>query len=156
MTSVSKNEIKTMEIKMKKSLSLCLTLLVIAVSMLTACAGTATTSSLAGDWKLKAYGSPANPTPADPNVDTSLTFGSDGKLNGNVGCNSFNGDYKVIGNTITFGTIASTMMACADPIMQQEGTVFNVFIKSATFKIDGNTLTVTSADGKSSVVLEHK
>jgi len=140
---------------MKKSLSLWITLLAMSASILTACSGAAS-PSIVGDWKLASYGSPANLTAADPNVNTTITFGSDGKLNGNVGCNSFNGDYKVNGNTVTFSPIASTMMACADPMMQQEGTVFLVFTKTATFKVEGTTLTITSADGASVVVLEHK
>ncbi len=140
---------------MKRSLLLCFTLLGIASSILMACSGNAS-APIAGNWKLISYGSSTAPTPVDPNAEASLTFRSDGKLNGNVGCNSFNGDYKVYGSTITFGPIASTMMACADPFMQQEGVVFNVFTNSATFKVDGNMLTVTSADGESAVIFEHK
>ena len=39
----------------------------------------ATSTSLIGDWKLVSYGSPASPTPAAPDVDTSIVFGEDGK-----------------------------------------------------------------------------
>ena len=137
---------------MKNSLLLCTTLFVIAGLTLAACAGSAP-ASVVGDWKLVSYGSPTNPTLAVSNVEAVVTFGSDGKLNGNVGCNSFSGDYKIDGSTIAFGPIISTMMACADPIMQQESAVLHVFANSATFKIDGNNLTVTSADGSSAVAL---
>ena len=140
---------------MKKSLLLWISLFVITGSMLVACSGTAS-ASLTGTWKLVSYGSSTGPTPVEPNTDASLVFDVDGKFNGNVGCNGFGGDYKADGDTITFGPITSTMMACADPIMEQEGTVFNVFTNSATFKVDGNTLTVTSADGESVVVFERK
>lgn len=140
---------------MKKKLMFWITLLVISGSMLTACSGNPS-ASLAGTWKLISYGSPASPTPAVPDVDASVIFGSDGTLSGNVGCNSFNGSYKVDGETVTFGAIASTLMACADPIAQQEGMVFNVFVNTATFELDGNTLTVISADGNSVVVFERK
>jgi heat shock protein HslJ len=133
-------------------------LFVLVLMVMTACSGKASSpaTSVAGEWTLTSYGSSTNPTPADSNVDTSITFDSDGKLTGNVGCNGFGGDYKVDGGTITFGSIVSTMMACADPIMQQEGTVLNVFTNSATFKVDGNTLTIKSTDGNSVVILEHK
>jgi heat shock protein HslJ len=144
-----------MEKKMKKALLLYTTLFVIAGLTLAACAGSAS-ASIVGDWKLVSYGSPTSQTPAVPNVEASVTFGSDGKLNGNVGCNGFGGDYKVDGSTITFGPIMSTLMACTDPIMQQESTVSSVFTDTATFKIDAETLTITSADGASVVVFEHK
>lgn len=140
---------------MKRSLLLWSTLFVIAGLTLAACAGKPS-ASVVGDWKLISYGSPANPTSAVPNIEATVTFGSDGKLSGNVGCNSFSGDYKVDGSTITFGPVISTMMACADPIMQQESAVLSVFANSATFKIDGKTLTITSSDGSSDVVLESK
>ena len=136
---------------MKRSILLWITPFLMIGAMLTACSGTAS-ESLTGTWKLSSYGSPANPTPAVKDVETSLTFETDGKLNGTVGCNGFSGDYKVDGDTITFCAIASTMMACADPIAQQEGAAFSVLNNSATFKIDGSTLTITSADGNSAVV----
>ncbi len=140
---------------MKKSMSFWVLLLFMIGSMLAACSGSASTS-LTGTWKLISYGSPANPTPAVANVETSLTFESDGALSGSVGCNSFSGDYTVDGNTITFGAIAATEMACDEPIMEQESGVFKVFTNTATFKMDGNTLTILSADGNSVVVLSQK
>jgi heat shock protein HslJ len=122
---------------------------------LTACSGQSS-ANLNGDWKLISYGSKSNPTPAVPDVDTTVTFGSDGKIGGSVGCNSFGGDYKVNGDKITFSQIASTVMACADPLMQQESAVFSVFTDKATFTVDGSTLTITSADGNSVVALAQK
>ena len=140
---------------MKKSLLLWITLLAIIGSMLTACSG-ASSISLAGDWTLISYGSSSNPTPAVPNTGASLTFGTDGTIGGNMGCNSFGGDYKVDGETITFGQVASTLMACDEQIMQQESAVFNMFANTATFKVEGSTLTLISADGNSVVLLSRK
>ncbi len=88
-------------------------------------------------------------------VDTSITFSPDGKLSGNVGCNGFGGDYSVDGNKITFGPIASTLMFCENVAEQESGTLA-VFQESATFVLDGNMLTITSADGASSIVLKQK
>ena len=138
---------------MKKSLLVWTTLFVIAGTILAACSDTAP-ASLAGEWKLISYGSAASPTLADPNTETSLTLGIDGALNGNLGCNTFSGSYKVKGSNVTFSSLASTLMACADPIMQQESTVFHVLNGTAAFNLVGNTLTVTSADGNTIVVLE--
>jgi heat shock protein HslJ len=141
-----------MEIKMKKNF-LALIALVIMVGF-TACSGQS--SALIGDWKLVSYGSKSSPTPVVSDIDTTVTIGADGKVNGNVGCNSFGGDYKTSGEKISFSQIASTMMACADPLMQQESAVFTVFTDKATFSMDGSTLTITSADGNTVVVLSKK
>ena len=140
---------------MKKSLLLSFALLVIIGSLLTACAGTAS-ASLDGNWTLISYGSSSNPTPAVADTDASLTFDKDGQLSGNVGCNGFGGEYKVDGNAITFGPIMSTMMYCTEPIMQQEGTTLAVLVETVTFKLDGDQLTITSADGNSVLVLARK
>jgi len=121
----------------------------LVVLALTACAGK-TSVSIQGEWKLVSY----NQVPAVPNVETSIEF-KDGQLSGNVGCNGFGGDYTVDGTTITFGPVMSTMMFCNDVAQQEAGTLA-VFHEKTTFVLDGNTLTITSADGKSSIVLEKK
>ena len=105
-------------------------------------------------WKLTSYGSASAQTPAVPGVETTLTFGADGKLGGNLGCNSMGGDYSVSGQNITLGAVFSTEMACPDPQMAQEGIAFQVLKSNDTvgFKLDGSTLTITSADGKNALV----
>ena len=140
---------------MKKMYFVMITVLVISGALLAACTGGAS-ASIIGDWKLVSYGSPADLKPAAPDVDTSIVFGADGKVNGNVGCNGFGGDYTVEGNTVTFGQIVSTLMFCEGPVGDQETTTLNVFAGSATFVMDGDTLTITSTDGSSVIVLARK
>ena len=127
----------------------------LALFVLVACAG-GTSASITGQWKLVSYGPVSSQTPAAPDVDTSIEFGSAGKLNGNVGCNSFGGDYKVSGDTISFGPIMSTMMACLNQSGDQEMGTLSVLKDSAKFVLDGNKLTITSADGKSVIELARK
>ncbi|GAB1470439.1 hypothetical protein MASR2M66_13160 [Chloroflexota bacterium] len=119
--------------------------------VLAACAGKPS-ASVQGEWELVSY----NQTPAASDADTSINFGSDGNLNANVGCNVLNGDYNVDGDAITFGAIASTKMLCQGAVGEQELGTLAVFQGSGNFLIDGNTLTITSADGNSSIVLERK
>jgi len=140
---------------MKRPPLFLMTLFVLAGMVLTACSGGGSEAYI-GSWKLISYGASSNPTPAVPETDTSLTFHKDGKVSGNVGCNSFGGDYKISGDTITFGAISSTLMACADPLMEQESAVFNVLEGTTSFNIDGNTLIITSTDADSIVLLERK
>ena len=105
--------------------------------------------SLTGtSWKLTSYGPVFGQVPAVPNVDTSLTFGTDGKISGKLGCNSMGGDYTVASGNITFKNVFATEMACPDPQMAQESIAFMVLQNMTTFKIDGNTLTINSTDGK--------
>ncbi len=127
---------------MKKYL---LILFVISMAM-SACTAKQPSASLIGTWKLTSYG-PANArTPAVANVEAGLTFKEDGTVTGNSSCNGFGGGYTVDGNQVTFEDIVSTLMACDDPRMAQEEAVHKVLTETATFKIEGSTLTLTNGD----------
>jgi heat shock protein HslJ len=129
-------------------------LTMITMFMLAAC-GVANSNSIVGGWELVSYGETSNQTTAASiDFNTFIDFGEDGELTGNVGCNSFGGDYEVNGNQITFGSIISTLMACEDPIGAQESAVLKTFTDTATYDLSGDTLTITSADGSTSIVLK--
>lgn len=140
---------------MKKTFLLCAAFFIIAGSILAACSNKSV-DALTGDWRLVSYGSTSNPTPTSPAVETSLTFGKDGTVGGSVGCNSFGGDYTASNGTISFESLASTEMACEEPLMQQESAVFQLFANSAAYKIEGNLLTITSSDGANAVVFARR
>lgn len=129
---------------MKKYLLILLTF-VLAVSACTAQTGESSTS-LTGSWKLTSYGAVTSPTPAVANTEAGLTFKEDGTVTGNSGCNGLGGDYTIKGDQVTFGQIVSTLMACDDPRMAQEEAVHKVLTDTSTFKIEGNTLTLTNND----------
>jgi len=129
-----------------------------AIFVLTACADHKS-PSIEGQWRLVSYGPPgsaSNQILADPEIETSIEFDSDGRMSGNVGCNGFGGDYTVKGNQIEFGPVMSTMMFCEGPAGEQERWALAVFQESATFEIDGNKVTITAPDGFWSIVLERK
>jgi heat shock protein HslJ len=83
-----------------------------------------------------------------------IQFTPDGKINGDGGCNSFGGDYTAgKDGKMSFSPIASTMMACADEKdMQLESTYFHALAKVQQFKVADGKLTLSSNDGKTSVV----
>jgi heat shock protein HslJ len=147
-----------LEITMEKLRLNLLVLFAVAGIILAACSGGASASaSLTGTWELVSFGDPASPTPAVAEVDTSVIFGEDGTIGGNVGCNDFGGDYQVDGDTITFGPISSTLMLCADTAVgDQETFVLNTLIETVNFVIDGDTLIITSPDGSSVILLARK
>jgi len=126
----------------------------LALLVLSACSG-GNQASVAGTWKLVSYGSASNQTPAVSDVDTSIEF-KDGQVNGNVGCNGFGGKYEVDGDRITFSEVVSTLMFCEGPVGDQELGTLAVLRESATYVLDGDTLTLTSADGNAMVILARK
>jgi putative lipoprotein len=126
-----------------KKLLLVLSVMCLAIS---ACTAKQSSGSLNGPWKLTSYGSANAPTPAVADTESGLTFNEDGTVTGNSGCNGFGGSYTVDGDRVTFKDIVSTLMACDDPRMAQEEAVHKVLTDTATFKIEGDTLTLTNND----------
>ena len=120
-------------------------LFVIALSLLSACS-TSPAVDIFGDWSLVAYGDKAEPISAKEQVDSYIKF-TDGQVTGNVGCNSFGGLYQLKGKTITFESVVSTEMYC-EQTMEQEAAVLAVLRGSATIKMEGDLLTLTSEDGQ--------
>jgi len=131
---------------MEKTVKKYLLVLFVICLAISACSPKSTSASLVGTWKLTAYGPANSPTSAVADAEASLTFNSDGTVTGNGGCNGLGGDYEVKDDQITFGPIMSTLMACDDPRMTQEGAFTQVMNETASFQIDGNTLTITKDD----------
>jgi heat shock protein HslJ len=64
-----------------------------------------------GDWKTRTN-----------TVKQTITFDRNGTVYGDAGCNRFTGAYKVKGDRISIGPLATTLMACPEPIMAAEAT----------------------------------
>ncbi|MEI7848028.1 MAG: META domain-containing protein [Chloroflexota bacterium] len=118
-------------------------LLSAALFTLAACAST---NIIAGTWNLISAGPQNNPIAVVPDSNSSLTIGQDGKISGSVGCNTLSGNLSISSDQITFGPIASTLMACADPVMVQEGYVLNILTGTAKFTLENNTLTIINGE----------
>ena len=73
----------------------------------------------------------------------------DGQAGGSGGCNRYSTDYTIDGSVITFGQIASTLMACADPAGTVESDYLANLAEVTTWTSDGATLTLGNAAGDS-------
>lgn len=135
---------------MKKQTSI----LIILFITLSACANHSAT--LEGEWILVSYGDSSNPTSALPNVETSINFDANNQIGGNVGCNSFGGEYKLNGNQATFSGIFSTLMFCEETMDQETAFLSILSEQTLNFELRGNQLILTSLDGLSAIVLERK
>jgi heat shock protein HslJ/uncharacterized protein YraI len=91
---------------------------------------------------------------ASPLSGTAITLRFSGQqVNGNAGCNTFNGSYSVSGNNIWFSDIGTGMSLCDSPagVMQQESDFVSALRASTTFQLDGNRLTLRRGDGTTTV-----
>jgi heat shock protein HslJ len=87
----------------------------------------------------------------------SVDFGKDGTLSGNGGCNNYSGPYKVDGDKIKIGPLASTMMACSDPegVMDQEAQYLAALQMAESYQVEGRVLELRSSD-QSLVAIFHQ
>lgn len=108
--------------------------------------------SLAGtSWAM----SSVNGTTAVEGTMVTAVFNDDGTVTGSGGCNSFTSTYETTApNSISIQMGATTMMACEVPVTEQETQYFRALSDAATYVVDGDTLTLTSADGSTNVVFE--
>jgi len=78
----------------------------------------------------------------------SAQFTADGKVSGSAGCNRYSGTYTVSGSNITFSSpMASTMMMCEQPVMDQESAYLKMLGEAKTYAVNGDQLTLTGGDG---------
>ena len=77
-----------------------------------------------------------------------LTFGKDGTVEGNLGCNSFHGKATVAGSSISFGPLASTRKMCAQAEMDVERSMLAVLRGKTAYAIDHHALSLTAENGK--------
>jgi heat shock protein HslJ len=80
-----------------------------------------------------------------PITGTAITaeFNQGGRVGGSSGCNSYSASYEVKGNTLSFNEpMVSTMMACPEPIMEQEREYLGVLAGTATYQIANEELTL--------------
>ena len=82
--------------------------------------------------------------------DTTVTLNFvAGKVAGSDGCNNYSGSYTADGTNIKFNQpMASTMMACPDPIMKQATAYQQALAQAATYKSDAKQLTLSDSSGK--------
>ncbi|WP_165982334.1 YbaY family lipoprotein [Dankookia rubra] len=68
-------------------------------------------------------------------VRSTLTFGADGGVSGSGGCNRIAGSYTLAGETIGFGQMISTMMACAPAVGEQERRFLQALAETRRWRI---------------------
>lgn len=85
---------------------------------------------------------------------TTLSFLGDGRVAGTGGCNRYNGPVEVKEQSIHFGSLAVTMMACSPAVMHQEERFFAALTAVTQWKqTPERKLVLSDAAGKPVVVM---
>lgn len=80
-----------------------------------------------------------------------LTF-VDGRISVNAGCNTMLGDVTLSGGKLETGPMASTMMACEQPLMDQDQWLTAFFESAPAWTLEGDVLKMDS--GSQSITFE--
>jgi heat shock protein HslJ len=109
---------------------------------------------LAGSqWNLESFGPIGSETPVGEGSTITLEFGAGGQAGGSGGCNSFGTQYEVQDGVLSFGQIASTLMACTDEgVMDQEQRYFQALQNAGEFSLDADRLTILYDDGQGALI----
>jgi len=109
----------------------------------------ASQSSIVGVWDLVSYnnGKGAIQT-VIPGSQTTADFRADWKLSGSGGCNQYNAQYTTTASdSITITQPVTTLMACAEPVMQQETQYLSLLQQATKYEISGDQLTLFDKNG---------
>jgi heat shock protein HslJ len=84
---------------------------------------------------------------------TAGTGSEDSVVAGSAGCNTYRGTYVVLTravgrNRIEIGPLATTRMACDEPLMEQEGLYLSALESATSYRIEGFTLTIVYPGGE--------
>ncbi len=98
-------------------------------------------------WRLINYSAPSAEIalPDSPAITLSLTAD---RASGSGGCNSYTAALTYAEDRLSFGQIASTEMACDEPIMTMETTYFEALAKVGRYQIVDGQLVLLSDDGQ--------
>lgn len=107
-------------------------------------------------WAITEVSTEGSLEPAVEGTTPTLVFADDGTVALTTGCNDAATSWELSGDELTFGLIAQTMMACADPpgVDVQEFALTTALESTTTVELDGDTLTLLDDGGNAMVVAE--
>lgn len=99
-------------------------------------------------WEVLAFNNGQEAVVSVDGTTMTAMFLPDGTVSGNAGCNTFSSSYTRGADTLEFGEIAQTAMACDQGIMIQEQGFLAALAQSKTYELGKGTLDLRSADGQ--------
>ena len=102
-------------------------------------------SDLNGEWQL-AKASDADGAMTVNGAPVTLVIADD-SVSGQAPCNTYTGSVEIDGDSVTFGTIAQTLMACTDDARTELETRYLAALEEVTGStLSGETLTLAGGD----------
>jgi heat shock protein HslJ len=118
--------------------------------LLRGCGGDPADLLTGGAWRITAIGDAALIEPER----LSLNFPDAGRVAGSGGCNRIVGGFSLSGEGLHFGPMASTMMACPEPLMEQERRMLDSLEQVAAFDIDSRGRLILLGEDRRTILIE--
>jgi heat shock protein HslJ/uncharacterized lipoprotein YbaY len=96
------------------------------------CGGDPRTLLTGGEWIVESIGG----KPVIANSSVTILFLKEDRVAGNASCNRFIGGYRLNGEGLSFHQLGGTMMACEDPLSEQETRFLGLLRDTFRFEID--------------------
>ena len=90
----------------------------------------------------------------DNRAEPHLVLAAENRTHGSDGCNRFNGNYETSAQTLRFGQMASTMMACIPPAGLISREFIGALTATVSYRIQGKQLSLLDRDGRVRMRLE--
>lgn len=81
-----------------------------------------------------------------------LQFASEGTLSGSSGCNRYQTTYETTGDALDVGEVSGTLMACEQPVSEQESSFITMLTGAERFAIEEDHLTLSDGSGEATLV----
>jgi heat shock protein HslJ len=98
------------------------------------------------DTELSLVSLAGEPVPGE--ITITATFGRDGQLTGNAGCNRYGTSWEARGSALRLGPVMSARMACPEPAMSLEAQYLALLSGATGWSWDGTQLVVASVGGE--------
>jgi heat shock protein HslJ len=106
-------------------------------------------------WRLVAYRAESDMIPIETSEALPRIEFAEGRISGNVGCNTFTGGFSLDGDRLTIEPrMAMTMMACEGPLMELEQAVTAHLANVASYRQQEAGLELLDAEGETLMSLE--
>ena len=111
-------------------------------------------------WELRSYGPIGQEDPVIAGTVITATFGDDGRVRGNGGCNDYWADFEILepDGLVLDGDFANTESLCGLPhqVLDQEDEYFDALRAAVRFVVTGDTLEVVYGDGSRHLVFDEQ
>lgn len=95
----------------------------------------AQSSAISGTWRLVVMGEPTSPMVVPQDTELTADF-AENRISGSGGCNRFMGGYQTQANQLKIEPLASTFMACEEPVMNQEMRYLKALQAAQRYEVD--------------------